>query len=394
MERSAGALASLGVGKGDRVGVFALNGMDYLMALFGAWRLGAISALVNLQYADSLDYFVNDAQPRVLVYTGHHFATIERQRANLASVELSPRSTGCHRRVRRRPPVLYLGHLRAPQRGGFGPRADGSSHAVYRGAATDDVRRREPRAHRPFVFVPTRGEAAPGATVLAANPTVLRDLLDESGRRQGAPSRLRAVVSGGGPVPPELTEAFRDTLGLPLCESGRPLPDKEVRVLDDDGVEVPVGELGELCLRGGFMTGYWNRPEQTREILRGGWPHTGDVGFIDGEGFVFMRGRLSERLTVDGAHWYPRDVEEALIRHPSVREAALVGLPDPALAQRPVAYVTARDGYVPDTHDLVEFVTHGLGRPVPSMTVEVLDSVPMTPTGKISKAQLLAKAAS
>jgi acyl-coenzyme A synthetase/AMP-(fatty) acid ligase len=80
------------------------------------------------------------------------------------------------------------------------------------------------------------------------------------------------------------------------------------------------------------------------------------------------------------------------MRHPSVREAALIGRPDPTLGQRPVAFVTARDGYAPDTQSLVEFATQGLGHPVPSMTVEVLDSMPMTPTGKISKAELQAAA--
>lgn len=138
------------------------------------------------------------------------------------------------------------------------------------------------------------------------------------------------------------------------------------------------------------MAGYWNRPDKTAETLRGGWLHTGDVGFTDTDGYVFMRGRLSERLTIAGTHWFPRDVEEVLMRHPSVREAALVGRPDPVLGQRPVAFVTAHDGYSPDTRSLVEFAEQGLGHPVPSMTVEVLDSMPMTPTGKISKAQLLA----
>ena len=73
------------------------------------------------------------------------------------------------------------------------------------------------------------------------------------------------------------------------------------------------------------MAGYWDRPEKTAETLRGGWLHTGDVGFIDAEGYVFMRGRLSERLTVAGEHWYPRDVEEILMRHDAVRDAALIG---------------------------------------------------------------------
>ena len=87
MERVAGGLAALGVGRGDRVGIFAHNGLDYLTAMFGVWRLGAISTLINLQYADSLDYYVNDAGPRVLVYTGDHFETIERHRPNLPSIE-------------------------------------------------------------------------------------------------------------------------------------------------------------------------------------------------------------------------------------------------------------------------------------------------------------------
>src|SRR2546422_10267482 len=77
MERVAGALASLGVERSDRVGVFAHNGMDYLLAMFGAWRLGSIAALVNVQYADRLDYYVNDATPRVLIYTGTHQGTID-----------------------------------------------------------------------------------------------------------------------------------------------------------------------------------------------------------------------------------------------------------------------------------------------------------------------------
>ena len=464
MECVAGALASLGVGKGDRVGIFAHNGMDYLTAMFGTWRLGAISALVNLQYADTLDYYVNDAQPKVLIYTGDHLATIDRHRANLSSVEhfvcMDGPQEGAHgwtELLAAAPPtppdttvdseVAHLSYTSGtsgqpkgaclaheptsratrciaerlrmtPADISVGPTALSSSYQL--------VANLLPALHvGGTVCVISRWDAGMGwdalerlgATVLVGNPTVLRDLLDESVRRGRAPTHLRVGVSGGGPVPPDLKQSLRDALGLPLCESygqselggfvglwapdqpitddrlvscGRPLPDKEVRVLDDGGNEVPTGVLGELCLRGGFMAGYWNRPEKTAEALRDGWLHTGDLGFIDAQGFVFMRGRLSERLTVGGVHLYPRDVEEVLMRHPSVREAALIGRPDPTLGQRPVAFVTARDGYVPDTQSLVEFAAQGLGRPVPSMTVEVLDSMPMTPTGKISKAELQA----
>ncbi len=468
MERMAGALSSLGVGRGDRVGVFAHNGMDYLMAMFGAWRLGAAAALINVQYADTLDYYVNDCRPKVLIYTHDHLPTIDRHRAGLTSVEHyvcmdgpQPGAVGLGDLLASAPPpppdtvedtdVAHLSYtsgtsgqpkgaclaheptMRAtrciaerlrltPGTVSFGPTALSSSYQL--------VANLLPTLHvGGTVCVMSRWNAADGwdalerlgAEVLAANPTVLRDLLDESAARGRAPSALRIGVSGGGPVPPELKFAWRDDLGLQLCESygqselggfvglwaadqtvtddrvlscGRPLPDKEVRVLDDDGAELAAGALGEICLRGGFMHGYWDRPDKTAETLRAGWLHTGDVGFVDPDGFVFMRGRLSERLTIGGEHWYPRDVEEVLMRHPTVREAALVGFADADLGQRPVAFVTPRassqSGHNPATADLVTYVTEALGRPVPGLTVEEIDAMPMTPTGKISKAQLVA----
>jgi acyl-CoA synthetase (AMP-forming)/AMP-acid ligase II len=464
METVAGALASLGVGRGDRVGIFAHNGMDYLTALFGTWRLGAISALVNLQYADTFDYFINDAQPKVVIYTGDHLATVERHRAKLASVEHfvcmdGPQdgAVGWEELLASAAPAPPdaseegdIAHLSYTSGTSGNPKgaclaheptcratrciaerlrmtaADVSLGPTALSSSYQLVANLLPALHvGGTVCVMSKWDTVAGwdaaerlgVTVLAANPTVLRDLLDESTRRGRSPSSLRAAVSGGAPVPPELKQAFRDTLGLPLCESygqselggfvglwasdemvtderllscGRPLPDKQVYVLDDDGHVVPVGELGELCVRGGFMTGYWNSPDKTAAALEGGWLHTGDVGFMDAAGYVFMRGRLSERLTIDGTHWYPRDVEEVLMRHPGVREAALVGFPDSSSGQRAVAYVTTRLADPPEAQRLVEFAAERLGRSVPSMTVQFIDAMPMTPTGKISKAQLLA----
>jgi long-chain acyl-CoA synthetase len=254
-------------------------------------------------------------------------------------------------------------------------------------------------------------------TVLAANPTVLADVLEESRHRGGPPRRLRLGLSGGGPVPPELKRAWRDDLRVTLAESfgqselggffglggtqpvpdrliaacGRPLPDKEVRIVDDEGNEVATGGVGEIVLRGGFMAGYWRKPEKTADTLRGGWLHSGDVGFIDSEGYLYMRGRASERLTIAGRHWYPRDVEEALLQHPAVRLAAVVGFPDRALGHRAVGFVTVA-GPPPPAGALAEFAIAQLGECPDGFRVEVVDSMPMTPTGKISKAQLLGRA--
>src|ERR1700730_8758339 len=137
------------------------------------------------------------------------------------------------------------------------------------------------------------------------------------------------------------------------------------------------------------MAGDWHRPEQTSETLRDGWLHSGDLGFIDATGLLHMRGRLSERVTVAGRHWFPRDVEEALLRHPAVRQAALVGLADPDLGQRPVAFVTVEGSA--DPNELAAFVVGAVGEVPESLSVRVVGDLPMTPTGKISKAQLLAR---
>jgi acyl-CoA synthetase (AMP-forming)/AMP-acid ligase II len=137
------------------------------------------------------------------------------------------------------------------------------------------------------------------------------------------------------------------------------------------------------------MARYWNRPEKTDETLRGGWLHTGDVGVMDAEGYVFMRGRLSERLLVDGAHWYPRDVEEVLLTHDAVRDAALIGVPDGQGGHRPLAFVTLHPGRDVEADALEDFVRTSAPSVVPGLRVEVIEAMPMTPTGKISKAVLL-----
>lgn len=461
MEQVAGALADLGVERGDRVGVFAHNGMDYLLAMFGAWRLGAISALVNVLYADRLDYYVNDAEPKVLIYTGDHHETIERHRPNLGSVRHfvcldGPREGSLawgELLAESSPPppdrsaeddiahLSYTSGTSGNPKGAclaheptmratrciadrlrieasditLGPTALSSSYHL--------VANLLPGLHRgATVCVMTAWEREKGwvsleelgATILAANPTILRDVLDESAERGRPPSGLRLGISGGAPVPPELKRAWRDDMGLTLAESygqselggfvglgspdpvrddkvlacGRPLPDKEVRILDDQGREVPVGTIGEICLRGGFMAGYWRLTEKTAETLRGGWLHTGDVGYMDADQFVYVRGRLSERLRVAGDYWYPRDVEEALMRHPAIREAALIGLPDAHLGHRPVACVTLR-GQAVDPDEAIRFAEQALGRNLGYLSLQVIDEMPMTPTNKISKAQLL-----
>ena len=125
---------------------------------------------------------------------------------------------------------------------------------------------------------------------------------------------------------------------------GPPLPDKDVRIFDVDGREVPIGQVGEVCLRGGFMKAYWGRPEKTAETLRNGWLHTGDAGLMDHEGYVTMRGRFSELIKVADVTWFPRDVEDALCELSGVLQASVIGLPDATLGTRPIGCITVASG--------------------------------------------------
>jgi acyl-CoA synthetase (AMP-forming)/AMP-acid ligase II len=257
--------------------------------------------------------------------------------------------------------------------------------------------------------------------MLIANPPVLGEVLAESRARGRPPGRLRMSLSGGGPVPPTLRQAWRDELRVPLVESygqselggfvalgfprlgedppgetriGPQLPDKEVRIVGAGDEPLPVGETGEVVIRGGFMKGYWGRPEKTEEATRGGWLHTGDIGVMDRDRFITMRGRRSELIEVGGRRWYPRDVEEALGRQDGVLLAALVGIPDSELGARPVAFVTVLDGTTPDVERLRNAVRSETPYDPEPLVVRVIAEMPMTPTGKIAKAELAALARS
>ena len=259
---------------------------------------------------------------------------------------------------------------------------------------------------------------AAGASLFIANPTLLEEVLAESRSRGRTPGRLRFGLSGGGPVPPTLKAAWRDELGLPLVESfgqselggfmalgfpdlerddaklmrvGPPLADKEVRIVDAEDGPVPTGSIGRIVLRGGFMAGYWNRPDRTEAATRDGWLRTGDLGSMDRDGFITMRGRASELVTVSGQSWYPRDVEEALCRVPGVRQAALIGLPDPALGQRPHAVVTVAASSAVDGPALKAAIVGLVPYDLTPLSVDIVDELPMTPTGKISKGELVAR---
>jgi long-chain acyl-CoA synthetase len=456
----AGALHHLGVRKGDRVTIFAHNGMDYLLGLFACWRIGAIAALVNVRFADDLDYYFADHEPSVVIYTHDMAEPVKRAAAGVKTIRTLVCMDGPQPGAESLPALLdakfaappdpaeedaiahlsYTSGTTGKPKGAcltheptmraanciaerlrigsddvsFGPTALSSSYQLVgnllpplRRGVTVNVMGRWTQATGWDALEKT------GASILVANPTLLSELLIESRARGRIPPRLRLTVSGGAPVPPTLKLALRDEWKLPLAESygqselggfmalgdpvlvsedkfgaaGRPLPDKEVRILDADGRECAVGEVGEVCLRGGFMKGYWARPEKTAEATRGGWLHSGDAGTMDRDGYITMRGRFAELITVAGRTWFPRDVEEALCTQAGIKEAAVVALPDDALGQRPVAYITTTGG-AGDMAALKRAIAPLVPYDLAPLTIKSVAAFPMTPTGKIAKAEL------
>lgn len=277
-------------------------------------------------------------------------------------------------------------------------------------------------------FTPQRALAAierHRATHVWLVPQMLRFLLQSKGIASHHLGSLREVMYGAAPMPVELyAEAaerlgcgFRQVYGMtevggpfvtlgpddhpepggdrPL-PAGRVIPGMSVRVLDDEGIELPRGDVGEVTVRGpGLMRGYWNDPAATEEITADGWIRTGDLGFLDETGLVHLVDRRKDLILRAGQNVYPAEIERALLTHPLVRDAAVVGVPDADYGEVPLAYVvtgpTDGDGAPAVTKaDLLAHLAERLAPYKRPRHLEFTDQVPRSPAGKILKKLLRA----
>jgi long-chain acyl-CoA synthetase len=226
-------------------------------------------------------------------------------------------------------------------------------------------------------------------------------------------SSLRHLACGAAPMPPEAArEIERRVPGLEVREGygctesgavisstppgrrklgsvGLPLPDYQVRILDEQDREVPLGERGEICVRApGVMLGYWRSPEVTAETLRDGWLHTGDIGRLDEDGYMWVVDREKDLIIRGGFNVFPRDVEEALVEHPAVAMAGVVGRADPVHGEEVVAFVSLRPGARATGDELIGFARSRLSAYKYPREVHVLDDLPLTPVGKLDRKAL------
>ncbi len=176
-----------------------------------------------------------------------------------------------------------------------------------------------------------------------------------------------------------------------LGSVGRPVPGVRVRIEGPDGQLLGSDEDGEICVRGPvLMAGYWQSPEATAQAVRGGWLHTGDLGHLDADGYLYVVDRLKDLIIRNGFNVYPRDVEDVLLAHPEVTGATVVGRPDPRVGEEVVAFVALRPGSGATAEDLVGYARERLSAAKYPREVRVVDAVPLTSVLKTDRKALRA----
>jgi long-chain acyl-CoA synthetase len=252
------------------------------------------------------------------------------------------------------------------------------------------------------------------ATVLIAIPSMYIHLLQISkSRKASIPKSLRSCISGGAPLPlttiKEFEEVFQTQLseGYGLTETtsavclnttgegyrpgsiGKPPPLIEIKIFGDDDNEQGPNETGEIVIKGTMISkGYYNNPEETAEAMKKGWFHSGDLGYRDEEGYIFITDRKKDIIIRGGFNISPREVEEVLFTHPKVHDAAVIGVQDKSKRETVKAFVVLEEGETADPKEIVEFCREHLSPYKLPKFVEFRESLPKSATGKVLKKEL------
>jgi len=436
---------------GDRVALWVKNCPEFVTAVFGVLSAeGVVVPINNFLKPAEVSYILNDAGANVLITGAElaaHFETLKAARPALEmlrveefsalnpSSTLQPSSSGSGQDLAA---LLYTSGTTGHPKGAMLTHGN-FLHNVASCVAALDVKGDErvivalPQFHSFMFTVGTLLPALNGCGILLLKTLhPFKSVLEEIARHHGTilpavPSFYRALlavpefgklplrlcISGGAPLPVEVFNEFTRKFPFPLREGygptesspvatvnpiyglnkpgsiGKPIPNVELSVRDNAGRELPVGETGEICIRGGnVMRGYWNQPEETAKVLRDGWLYTGDVGHRDAEGYYYITDRKKDMLLVNGINVYPREIEEVIYQFPGVKEAAVIGAPDPRRGEQPVAFIVTAEGQAPDEKALLQFIRERLADYKIPRQIVFLPALPHNATGKVLKTEL------
>src|SRR5579859_2530270 len=416
--RVAGLLHERGLMPGDRVGIMMPNVAEVPVVYYGALRAGGADEVKadcivvdGVTFPDLLasadpDFAVADRADQdtaVILYTSGttgHPKGAELTHTNLISNTEVSRSDI----VRSGPDDVIFGGL--PLFHVFGQTV-ALNVAVASGACLTLL----PRFDAEHAL---RIIAGHHVTVFEGVPTMYVALLHAPDRADYDTSSLRMCISGGAALPVEVLRGFEEAFGVPVLEGyglsetspvasfnhpgreqkpgsiGTPIRDVRMRVVDDEDHEQAQGEVGEIVISGpNVMKGYWQRPEATAEAIRDGWFHTGDLARVDEDGYFYIVDRKKDLVIRGGYNVYPREIEEVLYEHPAVAEAAVIGLPHPALGEEVAAAVALKPGAVITAEELRDYVKGQVAAYKYPRHVWIMDVLPKGPTGKIQKRDIV-----
>ncbi len=446
--RVAAGLRQAGVRPGDRVIVMMANCVEVFVTYTAIWRIGAVvTPVVFLVTAAELRHILNDSGAVAIVTTpellgkiaeaqsgsparpvfvvGDTFAALEacdpepiadRGPDDLAALLYTGGTTGASRGVALSHANLSnagvasraVSHIPGQNRG---ITALPLSHSFGLLVTVGSLHASEPsQAILQRWFEPTqwlRLAAEHQAQTTAVVPSMLAILLRQPVEDYDL-SALRSVYSGGAPLPEVVAVEFArrvpsarvlegygctETAGIisamppaapRLGTVGRAVPGVEIRIVGPEGSDVPAGGAGEIVVHGkNVMIGYWGS-----EPLAGGWFPTGDVGHVDGDGYLTIIDRIKDVILRGGFNVYPRDVEDVLVTHPSVAMSAVIGRRDVRLGEEIVAYVQLKPGTQAEAHELIAYARERLGAHKYPREVHIIDEIPLTSVGKLDRKRL------
>jgi O-succinylbenzoate-CoA ligase len=245
--------------------------------------------------------------------------------------------------------------------------------------------------------------------ITLAVPAMLYVMLNAYDAARHQPLELRWILTGASPIPSSLISTY-SSMGFDIYQAyglteaggvgcilspddalthvgstGKPFFHTEVRIVDGDGQDTAPDVPGELVVRGKhLMTGYWNRPDQTAEVIRDGWLHTGDVAIKDEKGFIYIRDRLKDMIISGGENIYPAEIESVLVAHPQIAEVVVIGVPSARWGESPLAVVVRSDPAL-DEAGVIDFCSGKLARFKIPKAVYFIEAIPRTATGKALK---------
>jgi len=455
--RLAHALRAQGVGAGDRVALYLPNVPEFAIAYYAAQRLGAITVSINAIFRSAeVEHLLVDSGACVVFTLAEIAGFVPRERCPalrhvvmlddwLAAV---PADAGVVAPVERRaqdPAAL----LYSSGTTGFPKGVTLTQHNIDSNVATAAAASGYRRDDRLALFLPLfhvygqnyilNAALRAGATVVMFRRFVPDTVLESIARDRitmffGVPtifigllgmdlsrwdlSSIRYEMSAASTMPEEISRRWAERFGRRVHEGygltecspfacyndavehrfgsvGRAVEGFEVAIHDEHGRELPRGGWGEIVIRGpGVMAGYWNRPQETAEALRGGWLHSGDIGRMDDDGYVYIVDRVKDMINVSGFKVWPAEVEQYLYRMPVIQECAVYGLPDPAKGERVAVAVVARPGSGLTGDQVIAYCRDNLAAYKVPARVDIVDELPKSATGKILKRMLREQSAS